>query len=81
MKSIGPMEHVKMSLGHNKKGMSPWSYQGHTSSCINLIPLVQPVISVGRQTRTKVALYLLTITQQVPDPSFPGPRTVQLLRQ
>lgn len=81
MKSIGPMTQWKTDAEHSKRGMSPWSHHGHAPSCINLIPLVQPVISVGRQTRTKVALYLLTITQQVPDPSFPGPRTVQPLRQ
>lgn len=61
--------------------MSPWSHHGHTPSSINLTTLVKPGIFVGWQTRTKVALYLLTITQQVPDPSFPGPRTVQLLRR
>lgn len=57
--------------------VTPWScpflYQPYTACPTRF--------SVGRQTCTKVALYLLTITQQVPDPSFPGPRTVQLLRQ
>lgn len=57
--------------------VTPWScpflYQPY--------PAYPALIFVGRQTRTKVALYLLTITQQVLAPSFPGPRTVQRQRQ
>lgn len=56
MKSIGPMEHVKMSLGHNKKRHEPMVVSGSHLFLYQPCTACLAPVSVGRQTRTKVAL-------------------------